>query len=64
MNNKYNFPAALGLAMAVKPARVVNDDGNEGGMEGLKFKHPRIGSGGGHGCNTKGKKKTFPRRRS
>jgi len=47
VNNKYNFPAAAGLAVAARPAWVVDDDALEGGMEGLK--HPLIGSGGGGG---------------
>jgi len=56
VNNKYNFSAPLELAVAARPARVEKDYSNDGGMEGLKFKHPQIGSGGGHGCSTKGKK--------
>lgn len=59
VNNKYNFPAVAALVEAAQPGRVVE----EGEMEGLKFKHQRIDSGGGRGCGTKGKKKTFPRRR-
>jgi len=46
VNNKYNFQA-VAMAESVEAPRPGRVAGEGGGMEGLKFKHQRIDSGGG-----------------